>query len=549
MSGSTRARWQAIAPGRVNLIGEHTDYNGLPVLPIAIDRDVRIEFRVTDDPAVRLGSSVARFDPFAFQLKRPIEAAAQGDWSNYVRAAARGLMEHGVPLERGIEGTVTGDVPIASGLSSSSALVVAAALALLKANGVAVGQGTGPDAPAALSRLELAALMARAERFVGLEGGGMDQAACLHGVAGHALRIEFDPLRVTPVAVPEGWRWVVASSLVRAEKSGGAREAYNERARQCREALGVVGAAAATDETATAGVRAPTVVGAGFGPGSGAGVSNAGGAGQGAPTYRDLVAEEDLDGLLGRARRVLAPVLFRRFRHVVTEGRRVAQAEVAMRDGDMRRFGELMVRSHESLRDDYEVSTRELDAIVEVALGAGAAGARLTGAGFGGCAVVLCDARHRRDGHGSPGGTVLCRPYVGVGGQRGRVRRAAVTGCPRRGSAGRRIWLVLFTLLPVRSQFTFAATRRMLRNPVRQFTAIVEQDFETGLFVGYVPGFPGAHSQASSLDELDELSENLREVISRSDASRRRGSAIQTDGSRPSSQESRSLASAPTLTV
>ena len=347
-----RARWRAIAPGRVNLIGEHTDYNGLPVFPIAIDRGICIEFRAAGDAMVRLDSPVRRFAPFTFQLKRPIEAADQGDWSNYVRAAARGLLEHGVPLERGIEGTVTGDVPIASGLSSSSALVVASALALLKANGVEVGGAQG------IPRLELAALMARAERFVGLEGGGMDQAACLHGREGHALRIEFEPLRVTPVAVPKGWQWVVASSLVRAEKSGGAREAYNERARQCREALGVVGSVAAGDHTS-----------------------------------RDLAAVDDLDGLLRQARRALAPVLFRRFRHVVTEGRRVAHAEAAMRDGDMRRFGDLMVRSHESLRDDYEVSTGELDAIVEVALGAGAAGARLTGAGFGGCAVVLCDDR------------------------------------------------------------------------------------------------------------------------------------------------------------
>ena len=377
----TVGRWQAVAPGRVNLIGEHTDYNGLPVLPIAIDRAVRIDFRVTGEAMVELRSPVARFAPLTFQLKRPIEAADQGDWSNYVRAAARGLMEHGVELRRGIEGTVSGDVPIASGLSSSSALVVASALALLKANGVGVGGGeaSGGGAVAApgwlaademvgeptgargleasegraektISRLELAALMARAERFVGLEGGGMDQAACLHGLEGHALRIEFEPLRVTPVAVPAGWRWVVASSMVRAEKSAGAREAYNERARECGEALEGVGG-----------------------------------------SYRDLVADPDLDGVLRRARRVLSPVLFRRFRHVVTEGRRVALAEEAMRNGDMGRFGKLMVQSHESLRDDYEVSTADLDEMVGIALGAGAAGARLTGAGFGGCIVVLCE--------------------------------------------------------------------------------------------------------------------------------------------------------------
>ena len=396
MSGESRgiaaAPWVAIAPGRVNLIGEHTDYNGLPVLPIAIDRDIRVAFRVTDEPVVRLDSPSARFAPFEFRLDRPIKAADQGDWSNYVRAAARGLLEHGVRLERGVEGTVTGSVPIASGLSSSSALVVASALALLKANGVEVGRDAGP-APA-LWRLELAALMARAERFVGLEGGGMDQAACLHGLEGHALRIHFDPLRVTPVAVPEGWRWVVASSLVRAEKSGGAREAYNERARQCREALAVVRDVVGVERDA-AGERV-----AGLGRSEGERASRSGpnevtrwttDAAPRAPTYRDLVAANDLDGLLRHARHALTPVLFRRFRHVVTEGHRVALAERAMRDGDLHRFGDLMVRSHESLRDDYEVSTGELDALVAVALEAGAVGARLTGAGFGGCAVALCD--------------------------------------------------------------------------------------------------------------------------------------------------------------
>ena len=406
MNGGTADHWRAVAPGRVNLIGEHTDYNGLPVLPIAIDRAIRVDFRVVGEAMVRLDSPVPRFAPFAFQLKRPIEAADQGDWSNYVRAAVRGLLDHGVELRRGIEGTVSGDVPIASGLSSSSALVVASALALLKANGVEVGDGVGGGAEGglgpvgvgfasdvdgiggraegsvgpvavglasdedaagehrsgkAISRLELASLMARAERFVGLQGGGMDQAACLHGMPGHALRIEFEPLRVTPVAVPEGWRWVVASSMKRAEKSKGTRDAYNERARQCREALEGVG-----------------------------GWGEAGGTVR-QPTYRDLVADPDPDGMLRRSRRFLAPSLFRRFRHVVSEGRRVALAEEAMRSGEMGRFGELMVGSHRSLREDYEVSTPELDEMVEIALEAGAAGARLTGAGFGGCIVALCD--------------------------------------------------------------------------------------------------------------------------------------------------------------
>ncbi len=418
----SRGRWTAIAPGRVNLIGEHTDYNGLPVLPIAIDREIRIDFRVVGESIVRLDSPVARFAPCAFQLKRPIEAADQGDWSNYVRAAARGLMElgaaqglgdgpglrHDWSLVRGIEGTVRGNVPIASGLSSSSALVVASALALLKANGVEVGAegvqvgggwGGRGGGRVVLPRLELAALMARAERFVGLEGGGMDQAACLHGVAGHALRIEFEPLRVTTVAVPAGWRWVVGSSLVRAEKSGGARDEYNERARQCREALEVL----AKDWPGGGGARrrgkgrdAPMSRRDGTderrrGNAWDAGMS--GRAPSGSPTYAELVAHGEITRLLEDAERLLSPLLLRRFRHVVTEGRRVAEAEAAMRAGDIGRFGELMVASHESLRGDYEVSTPELDEMVAIALQAGAAGARLTGAGFGGCAVALCDER------------------------------------------------------------------------------------------------------------------------------------------------------------
>ena len=364
--------WAALAPGRVNLIGEHTDYNGLPVLPMAIERHVRIEFVAVDDPVVRLDSALPRFDPFAFPLDRPIAASRQGHWSNYVRAAARGLLEHGVSLERGIAGRVSGDVPIASGLSSSSALVVASALALLKAN------------EAALPRLELAALMARAERFVGLEGGGMDQAACLCGAAGRALRIDFEPLRVTPVAVPEGWRWVVASSLARAEKSGDAQEAYNERARDCRDAAArVVRAAGGTGARGTGARRTEALVTEARG-------TRAQGTGA---RYRALAggSPADTEAVLQRAAAVLDKRLLRRFRHVVQEGRRVAEAERALRLGDMKRFGDLMLESHRSLRDDFEASTDALDEIVEVAMEAGAAGARLTGAGFGGCAVVLCE--------------------------------------------------------------------------------------------------------------------------------------------------------------
>ena len=334
-------RGVATAPGRINLIGEHIDYCGLSVLPMALDRNVTVDFEVLRQPAVELEGDVDH-GPFAFRLDRPIEPAPRGHWSNYVRAAARGLLDHGVELKRGIGGTVTGTVPVAEGLSSSSALVVASALALLHANEERV------------EALKLAALLARAERYVGVQGGGMDQTASLCGAKGHALRIDFEPLRVAPVPVPEGWRWVVASSLARAEKAGAAREAYNERRAQCAEALERLGRASWLD-----------VVEAG---------------------------EAEFASSLAEAPRLLPSTLLRRFRHVATEGRRVIEAEAALRRGDMAAFGHLMNASHTSLRDDFGVSTAALDEIVEVALEAGAAGARLTGAGFGGCAIALCRA-------------------------------------------------------------------------------------------------------------------------------------------------------------
>ena len=337
-----RVRGVAVAPGRINLIGEHIDYCGLSVLPMALDRNIRLDFEVLPRPTVELDGD-ADHGPFAFRLDRPIEPAPQGHWSNYVRAAAKGLLDHGVTLSRGIAGRVAGTVPVAEGLSSSSALVVAAALALLRASDTDV------------ETLELAALLARAERYVGVRGGGMDQAASLCGASGHALRIDFRPLRVTPVPVPDGWRWIVASSLARAEKAGGAREAYNERRAQCTEALTRLGLSSY-----------PEVVETGF------------------------ADEAGFAATLDEARRSLPSTLWRRFRHVATEGRRVTEAETALRRDDMAAFGALMNASHASLRDDFGVSTSALDEIVEIALEAGAAGARLTGAGFGGCAIALC---------------------------------------------------------------------------------------------------------------------------------------------------------------
>jgi len=343
---ATGAVQVARAPGRVNLIGEHIDYCGLPVLPMALRQGVRIAFHPRSDRETRLVNRDPRFAPSAFAVNASIPPAPAGDWGNYARAAAQALAQRFRDL-RGVDALVDSDLPIAAGLSSSSALVVAMALALMHANEVTV-------AP-----LELMEFLARGERYVGTAGGGMDQAIILGARAGCASRIDFHPLRLTPTAVPPDWQFIVAWSLVHAEKSGAARQSYNERTRQCDEARRLVATRLGQREDIN---------------------------------YPTLLAAAPVEQLLEVAGATGSDVLARRFRHVVTEGIRVRQAEAAMAAHDLAAFGLLLDASHQSLRGDYEVSRPELDRLVELAREAGAAGARLTGAGFGGSIVTLCRA-------------------------------------------------------------------------------------------------------------------------------------------------------------
>src|SRR2546425_774359 len=322
------------APGRVNLIGEHIDYCGLPVLPMALRQSVRIEFHPRWDRETRLINRDPRFAPSAFAVSDSIPPAPAGDWGNYARAAARALAQR-FPDLRGVDALVESDLPIAAGLSSSSALVVGMALAIMHANRVTVPS------------LELMDLLGRGERYVGTAGGGMDQAIILGAQAGCASRIDFHPLRLTPTPVPADWQFIVASSLVHAEKSGAARQAYNERTRQCDEARRLVATRLGQREDMA---------------------------------YPALLAAAPVEELLQVAGATLSDVLSRRFRHVVTEGTRVRQAEAAMAAGDFTAFGQLLDASHQSLRDDYEVSHPELDRLAGAAPGGGARGGRAPGA-------------------------------------------------------------------------------------------------------------------------------------------------------------------------
>ncbi len=341
---------RVIAPGRVNLIGEHIDYNGLPVLPVAIDRGLEVTFRGSDDSVISCVSRDERFDPVRFSLSETIERGPPGHWGNYVRAAGQALCRARGPL-RGFEAQIVSSLPIAAGLSSSSALVVGIALAIIAENGLE------------FAPRELMILLAEAERYVGTAGGGMDQATILGGRHGHALHIGFDPLVLLPIPVPDSWRIVVASSLVPAAKSGAARRVYNARVEECRQALAEV---------------ARTL-------------------GEPVPDYVTLRTHWDTSVLLDVGKGALDDLHHRRFRHVLTEADRVTGAVEAMRRCDLVGFGRLMVASQVSLREDYEVSCPDLDELVDCSLAAGAAGARLTGAGFGGCVVSLvgeeeCDA-------------------------------------------------------------------------------------------------------------------------------------------------------------
>jgi galactokinase len=373
------------APGRINLIGEHTDYNGFPVMPMAIDRAVRVVAGPSPGRTVELrDANAAAYGPRRFSLAPRIEPYEPGDWGNYVKAAVQGMVEHCLSAGRriedlhGISCVVDGDIPVEAGLSSSTAVVVASALAFARVNGLR------------LPRRRMAELTAEAEHYVGTRGGGMDQAACLLGERGKALKIDFFPLRAEAVPFPQDCCIVAAHSTVFAKKTGGRREAYNRRVAEC--ALGVRILSRAVGAPVPA--RLADLVRARGGTPERYVELLAGTLGG-----REVLGEAEAARLCGMgvgAFRAQFPVCadggFRvvaRCRHVLTEADRTERAARALRAGRVQELGRLMDESHGSCARDYEVSCPELDELVALMRGAGAYGARLTGAGFGGFAIAL----------------------------------------------------------------------------------------------------------------------------------------------------------------
>ncbi len=389
--GAEARTFAARAPGRVNLIGEHTDYSGLPVLPVAIDRSTIVVAAATIENEIELMNADAAWPSRRFAIERQIPPYATGDWANYVKAAIQGVIDRfdARGKWRGASMVVGSRVPPAAGLSSSSALTVSTALAFMAINELE------------LEPIDAATMVARSEWYVGTRGGAMDQSASILGRRDHALFIEFDPIRVRMVKMPANAAIVVADSREVADKSGKVRAEYNRRVVECALAARILGRALKLDGVKILGDVVRAIPGwtaaelveklaESSPPRLGADLKEA----ANILDVSQSILEAELLGN-GSTRTLVdsnRPLeILKRARHVLSETERVIRAADMLEAGRLDEMGKLMNASHQSLADDFECSTARLDAIVECARRGGAFGARLTGAGFGGSIVALCD--------------------------------------------------------------------------------------------------------------------------------------------------------------
>lgn len=352
----------AMAPGRINLIGEHTDYNEGFVFPAAIDRDLYVAARRTDGPSQLFSIQMGGGEEFDAAT---VEPGQLREWAQYAAGMAWVLRDRAVIPN--IQAVVHSDVPIGSGVSSSAAMELAFGVLYNRLAGLRIGNK------------EMALLGQKDEnQFVGVNSGIMDQMAVAMGKDGQAMFLDTRSLEIEYAPVPPELSIVLLDTKTpRALTSS----AYNERRSQCEEASAAIGVKALRD-----------------------------------------AGEGDLPGLKAQ----VDEVVYRRARHVITENERCLTFLKALHDGDVAKMGELMKASHVSLRDDYEVSSRELDMMAEAAwLAPGCVGARMTGAGFGGACVALVTTNQvqeftqavnlaYKDASGINGEVVSCRPVAGA---------------------------------------------------------------------------------------------------------------------------------------
>ncbi len=327
------------APGRVNLIGEHTDTSEGFVMPAALD--LRTVSLLTPRPDFTANIYSANFEEQISLDLRHLPATRRKHWSDYPAAVLWSLQQRGLDCG-GFDMTVSGNVPIGSGLSSSASVEVAVAVAVLDHAGIT------------LEKTEVAKICQFAEnKFIGAQSGIMDPLASCAGVAGHALLLDCRSLEYEPLPLPEDILVVICNSMVRHSLSdaGG----YNARRAEVQQGLWILQ--------------------------------------QNYPEIRTLrdVSEEELRV----CEKSMPENVYRRCLHVVTEDRRVMEAADALRKNDFQRFGRLMLEAHASMRDNYQASCPETDTLVELAMQQhGCFGARITGGGFGGCTVNLVAAEH-----------------------------------------------------------------------------------------------------------------------------------------------------------
>jgi galactokinase len=355
-TGDLSAAW---APGRVNLIGEHTDYNDGFVLPLAVDRVSAFAGRARFDQTVRLWSThfnhYAQFSldglPETFEAQRE----ALPGWARYILGVATELARAGLPLQ-GFDAVVSGDVPLGGGMSSSAALEVATAQACALFSG---GKFTIGADGATLAPLQVAALCQRAEHIAsGLKSGILDQAASCLGQPGKAVLLDCRSLayRYLPFRAPEISLMVIDTGVRRELASS----AYNERRQQCEEAVEILRSLIEQHEPENQHARE-------------------------IKSLRDITQEQ-----FDRYQQELPEILRKRAGYIIKENERVLQVVALLEKNDIEAVGAILWQGHAGLRDEYEVSCEELDALVEIARQVpGVLGARMMGGGFGGCTVNL----------------------------------------------------------------------------------------------------------------------------------------------------------------
>jgi galactokinase len=333
MASSNDQITSCFAPGRVNLIGEHTDYSGGFVMPAAIDFRTIATIRTRDDGRIVLSSK--NMGEEVSYAADPLPGVARQHWSDYPMGVAWSLAQEGVRLG-GYELSLEGNVPLGAGLSSSASIEVATAMALLKLAGSSL-----PLATVALA-------CQRAENaFVGARSGIMDQFIACAGEQDHALMLDTRSLEYRLLPIPAHVRLIICNSMVKHEHAGGQ---YNVRREEVEEGTRILHQ------------LFPSVT-----------------------SLRDATEAQ-----LVESRPQMPENVFRRCRHIVTENKRVELAASALERGDLSSFGVLMAEAHRSFRDDFEASCSELDILVEIASSLpGCYGARMTGGGFGGCTVNL----------------------------------------------------------------------------------------------------------------------------------------------------------------